>query len=75
MIIRKLNEAKPYDAPNHRKYESLRIFGAEMGGSQGLIFGILVLVFRWCGGAPRRGASRRGARGRGACHAGTRGGR
>ena len=40
MIVRKLSEAKPYDAPNHRKYESLRIFGAEMGGSQGLVFGI-----------------------------------
>ena len=39
MIVRKLSEAKAYDAPNHRKYESLRIFGAEMGGSQGLIFG------------------------------------
>ena len=40
MIVRKLSDAKPYEAPNHRKYESLRIFGAEMGGSQGLIFGI-----------------------------------
>ncbi len=40
MIVRKLNEAKRYDAPNHRKYESLRIFGAEMGGSNALIFGI-----------------------------------
>jgi quercetin dioxygenase-like cupin family protein len=40
MIVRHLNEAKPYEAPNHRKYESLRIYGAEMGGSQTLIFGI-----------------------------------
>ena len=40
MIVRKLSEAKPYEAPNHRKYESLRIFGAEMGGSQALVFGI-----------------------------------
>jgi quercetin dioxygenase-like cupin family protein len=40
MIVRKLSEAKPYEAPNHRKYESLRIFGAEMGGSQTLVFGI-----------------------------------
>ena len=40
MIVRKLSEANPYDAPNHRKYESLRIYGAEMGGSQALIFGI-----------------------------------
>jgi quercetin dioxygenase-like cupin family protein len=40
MIVRKLSEAKPYDAPNHRGYESLRIYGAEMGGSQTLVFGI-----------------------------------
>jgi quercetin dioxygenase-like cupin family protein len=40
MIVRHLNEAKPYEALNHRKYESLRIYGAEMGGSQTLIFGI-----------------------------------
>src|SRR5262245_16844920 len=40
MIVRKLSEAKPYEAPNHRSYESLRIYGAEMGGSQTLIFGI-----------------------------------
>jgi quercetin dioxygenase-like cupin family protein len=40
MIVRRLNEAKPYEAPNHRKYESLRIYGSEMGGSQTLIFGI-----------------------------------
>src|SRR5262249_14723891 len=40
MIVRKLSEAKPYEAPNHRAYKSLRVFGAEMGGSQSLIFGI-----------------------------------
>ena len=40
MIVRKLSEAKSYEAPNHRKYKSLRLFGAEMGGSQALIFGI-----------------------------------
>jgi mannose-6-phosphate isomerase-like protein (cupin superfamily) len=40
MIVRKLSEAKPYEAPNHRDYKSLRLFGAEMGGSQSLIFGI-----------------------------------
>ena len=40
MEVRKLSEAKPYEAPNHRKYESLRIFGAETGGSQALVFGI-----------------------------------
>ena len=32
MIVRKLSDAKPYEAPNHRSYESLRIYGAEMGG-------------------------------------------
>ena len=40
MIVRKLSEAKPYEAPNHREYKSLRLFGAEMGGSQALIFGV-----------------------------------
>ncbi len=40
MIVRRLTEAKPYEAPNHRNYESLRIFGAETGGSQNLLFGI-----------------------------------
>ena len=40
MIVRKLSEAKSYEAPNHRDYKSLRVFGAEMGGSQSLIFGI-----------------------------------
>ena len=40
MIVRKLSDAKPYEAPNHRKYQSLRLFGAETGGSQALIFGI-----------------------------------
>jgi quercetin dioxygenase-like cupin family protein len=40
MIVRKFSEAKPYEAPNHRDYKSFRVFGAEMGGSQALIFGI-----------------------------------
>ena len=40
MIVRKLSDAKPYEAPNHRKYNSLRMFGAETGGSQALVFGI-----------------------------------
>jgi len=40
MIVRKLSDAKAYEAPNHRNYESLRLFGAEMGGSQTLVFGI-----------------------------------
>ena len=40
MIVRKFSEAKAYDAPNHRDYTSLRLFGAETGGSQALIVGI-----------------------------------
>jgi quercetin dioxygenase-like cupin family protein len=40
MIVRKFSEAKSYEAPNHRDYKSFRVFGAEMGGSQSLIFGI-----------------------------------
>ena len=38
MIVRKFSEAKAYEAPNHRDYKSYRLFGAEMGGSQSLIF-------------------------------------
>src|SRR6201996_4991157 len=40
MIGRKFSEAKAYDAPNHRDYKSFRVYGAEMGGSQTLVFGI-----------------------------------
>jgi quercetin dioxygenase-like cupin family protein len=40
MIVRKFSDAKPYEAPNHRDYKSFRVYGAEMGGSQSLIFGI-----------------------------------
>ena len=40
MIVRKFSEAKPYEAPNHRGYKSFRVYGAEMGGSQTLVFGI-----------------------------------
>lgn len=40
MIIRKLSESKAYEAPNHRAYSSMRLFGAEMGGSQALVFGL-----------------------------------
>src|SRR5258707_6358410 len=40
MIVRKLSEAKSYEVPNHRDYKSFRVFGAEMGGSQMLVFGI-----------------------------------
>ena len=40
MIVRKFSEAKSYEAPNHRGYKSFRVYGAEMGGSQSLVFGI-----------------------------------
>ena len=40
MQVRKLADAKRYEAPNHRGYESSRIYGAETGGSQALVFGI-----------------------------------
>jgi mannose-6-phosphate isomerase-like protein (cupin superfamily) len=32
MLVKRLAEAKAYDAPNHRNYTSLRLFGAEAGG-------------------------------------------
>ena len=34
MQVKHLSEAKPYDAPNHRFFRSLRLFGAEAGGPQ-----------------------------------------
>lgn len=40
MIVRRFNEAKPYEAPNHRGYSSLRLFGAETGGSKEMIVGL-----------------------------------
>ena len=40
MIKRSFAEAKEYVAPNHRACSTLRLFGAEMGGSKGLIVGV-----------------------------------
>ena len=40
MIAKKLSESKEYVAPNHRACSTLRLFGAEAGGSKGLIAGI-----------------------------------
>jgi mannose-6-phosphate isomerase-like protein (cupin superfamily) len=40
MQVKRLADAKPYDAPNHRQYCSLRLFGAEAGGTQTLIAGV-----------------------------------
>lgn len=39
MHVKRFADAKPYDAPNHRNYTSLRMFGAEAGGTKGLVFG------------------------------------
>jgi quercetin dioxygenase-like cupin family protein len=40
MLKKSLAEAKPYEAPNHRNYCSLRLFGAEAGGTKNLIVGV-----------------------------------
>ena len=40
MIGKKLSEAKEYTAPNHRQCTTLRLFGAEAGGSKALIAGV-----------------------------------
>ena len=40
MKVKRFAEAKPYDAPNHRQYTGLRLFGAEAGGTTGLIVGV-----------------------------------
>ena len=39
MHVKRFKDAKPYEAPNHRGYTSLRLFGAEAGGTKGLVFG------------------------------------
>ena len=40
MIVKKLSEAKPYEAPNHRAVSTLRVFGAEAGVSKTIVAGI-----------------------------------
>jgi quercetin dioxygenase-like cupin family protein len=40
MQSKRLAEAKPYEAPNHRNYCSLRLYGAEAGGTKNLIVGV-----------------------------------
>ena len=39
MQVKRFTEAKPYEAPNHGNYSSLRLFGAEAGGTEKLIVG------------------------------------
>ena len=40
MLIKRFPEAKGYEAPNHRNYSSLRLFGADAGGPSGFIVGL-----------------------------------
>ena len=40
MLARRFSVAKTYDAPNHRGCSTLRLFGAEAGGTQNLIVGV-----------------------------------
>jgi quercetin dioxygenase-like cupin family protein len=40
MQVKRFSEAKTYQAPNHRDFTGLRLFGAEAGGSKTLIVGI-----------------------------------
>ena len=40
MQVKRFSEAKIYEAPNHRDFKGLRLFGAEAGGSKSLIVGI-----------------------------------
>src|ERR1700680_1043295 len=40
MLVKKFADAKLYEAPNHRACTTLRLFGAEAGGSQALVVGV-----------------------------------
>ena len=40
MQVKHLNEAKPYEAPNHRAYCSLRLFGLDAGGPKQFTVGL-----------------------------------
>jgi hypothetical protein len=40
MLVKRFPEIKGYDAPNHRACSTLRVFGAEAGGTQSLIVGV-----------------------------------
>ncbi|MEZ5889357.1 MAG: cupin domain-containing protein [Xanthobacteraceae bacterium] len=40
MQAKRFAELKSYDAPNHRKCHPMRVFGAEAGGTTGLIVGV-----------------------------------
>src|ERR1700722_10162552 len=40
MEVRRFAAAKTYEAPHHRDFTGLRLFGAEVGGPKGLVVGI-----------------------------------
>jgi quercetin dioxygenase-like cupin family protein len=40
MQVKRFAEAGTYEAPNHRDFTGLRLFGAEAGGSRSLIVGV-----------------------------------
>jgi quercetin dioxygenase-like cupin family protein len=40
MEVKHLSEAKPYEAPNHRGYSSLRLFGLDAGGPKQFTLGL-----------------------------------
>jgi quercetin dioxygenase-like cupin family protein len=40
MHVKRFPDAKVYEAPNHHACSTLRLFGAEAGGSQSLIVGV-----------------------------------
>jgi len=40
MQVKRFSDIKGYDAPNHRACSTLRVFGAEAGGTKSLIVGV-----------------------------------
>src|SRR2546422_11737499 len=40
MEVKRFAEAKPYEAPNHRNYASLRLFGLDAGGPKQFVVGL-----------------------------------
>jgi mannose-6-phosphate isomerase-like protein (cupin superfamily) len=40
MLVKRFEDAKAYEAPNHRGYSSLRLFGGDAGGTTGFLVGL-----------------------------------
>ena len=40
MLVKRFSEAKGYEAPTHRAYSSLRLFGADAGGPKQFLVGL-----------------------------------